>query len=351
MKKNLIIGIIVLITLVGGVVLWNQKSNQRNTKQQTKKEVVGQTQEQKIVQKKETTKEQTTDQNQTIDSELKPEEKIDTSDWKTYRNKEYGFEFKYPRNWEVIKLKNVTTPLYDGLLLNVVPIKRPVNNKLIFDINKFNTTLSPKEWYINNIDNPDNNPAEFDEIIKVNNFETYHVSSNKNDASGSYVIKISPNLILLLGFQSSSDDYDFTEYIPYFKTMVWSLKSIQGQGNEITLGAEDKNKLFNVFLSYLKTNKKDLFDIFNNKELQLTYYQLKEKNGVKYLIAIISFQGQHSTPNFLAVNKNNGWQIIFMGQDYASCDILKKYDFPKDMNGSEKCFKWKNNKIIDLIDR
>lgn len=35
------------------------------------------------------------------DSTKASEEKIDTSNWKTYRNEELGFEFKYPGEWEV----------------------------------------------------------------------------------------------------------------------------------------------------------------------------------------------------------------------------------------------------------
>ena len=100
MRKNLIIGIVVLIALVGGIVLWQQKNNQRNIKQQVKKAVVEQTQEQKRIQG------QTNTKNQTIDGKLKPEEKNDTSDWRTYRNKEIGFEIKYPKEWKYEFKKN-----------------------------------------------------------------------------------------------------------------------------------------------------------------------------------------------------------------------------------------------------
>ncbi len=129
-KKNLIIGIVVLIALIGGVVLWQQKNNQQDTKQQANREVVKQTQGQK------TTKEQT--DRQTIDDELKPEEKIDTSDWKTYRNEEFGFEVKYPRGWKVDKT-HVNTD--EGILypLDKVVLSSQQNNNIFgrFEIDKY----------------------------------------------------------------------------------------------------------------------------------------------------------------------------------------------------------------------
>lgn len=33
--------------------------------------------------------------------QVKPETSVDTSDWKTYRNEEYGFEMKYPKEYVI----------------------------------------------------------------------------------------------------------------------------------------------------------------------------------------------------------------------------------------------------------
>ncbi len=118
-KRNLIIGIVVLVALVGGVVLWNGKNNQQDTKQQTNKEVVKQTQEQKIAKEgKEKGEEKNIEKSETNkknnvknvkpkfgidDSQLKYNEdgSIDTSAWKT---SDMLIKFKYPESWHKVDL-------------------------------------------------------------------------------------------------------------------------------------------------------------------------------------------------------------------------------------------------------
>jgi hypothetical protein len=70
--------------------------------------------------------------------------KIDTSDWKNYRNEEYGFEMKYPRDWEVISGSNLPITFW---FKNNHTYKIDVSPTFL-NINKWN--IDEKVQYIKN---------------------------------------------------------------------------------------------------------------------------------------------------------------------------------------------------------
>ncbi len=61
----------------------------------------------------------------------------ETSDWKTYRNEEYGFEFKYPSNW--VKLDNYQT---DPDLITIVSSNESADN-----VSKCYEGCGPDLWF------------------------------------------------------------------------------------------------------------------------------------------------------------------------------------------------------------
>ena len=52
-----------------------------------------------------------------LPSEALAQEGIDTSNWKTYRNEEYGFEVKYPNNW-ILTVRGEEANLADGFFIS-----------------------------------------------------------------------------------------------------------------------------------------------------------------------------------------------------------------------------------------
>lgn len=86
-KKSIVITIIAIILLAIGAGVWKWEKIK--------------------IKKQEQAKNQQIQQEEAIKEEEKKNQEnaeIDMSDWKTYRNKELGFEFTYPRKWTIEEL-------------------------------------------------------------------------------------------------------------------------------------------------------------------------------------------------------------------------------------------------------
>lgn len=95
MNKKIIVAVILFLSftvLIG--VFWFMKTQKENSNKE-------------ILQEEAVAQEGNHEQQET------DMEKIDTSNWQTYRNEEYGFEVKYPENWKTKKFKSSCLGLGD----------------------------------------------------------------------------------------------------------------------------------------------------------------------------------------------------------------------------------------------
>jgi hypothetical protein len=121
-----ILGVVVLVVALG-VAGWffSIKQSQKNT------EVKNENQQEE----KQVVKEDSQKQGEEKVEELKTTD-IDTSNWKTYRNEEFGFEVKYLEEWEVEKMKFATIwPAPVPVNCKKTPEKCPFEGVQLFNLN------------------------------------------------------------------------------------------------------------------------------------------------------------------------------------------------------------------------
>jgi len=105
-KLNLIvIGVLAGAILAGGFYLWSQKKT--NLNETNEKKIVVDDRQKQDQQNRQKQNQQEQKKQQVKNDSNSTEEQIDTSNWKTYRNEELGFEVKYPEKWyKIINTKD-----------------------------------------------------------------------------------------------------------------------------------------------------------------------------------------------------------------------------------------------------
>jgi hypothetical protein len=163
---------------------------------------------------------------------------IDTSDWKTYQNEEYGFEFKYPKDWIIIK---------NDLRKNII-FDEPVGLSL------------PNVWYL-----------EFDtNIVKDNRHIPIHIfledcsiaSTGCNYDLNNPIFQ-NKNLYILKDLSSSGRTWDIAQIIPINNSLdikkifgfeyVYDLE--EGIGYHDYIGSEIRKNLDKLLFNVLKTTE------------------------------------------------------------------------------------------------
>lgn len=109
---------------------------------------------------------------------------IDTSDWKTYVNEQYGFSFKYPKDWE-IKVKSEN----QWLTFDVIPAGWRIKNPSslykgwsgwgTFSVYRHPTPtdLSLADWIEQNVEKIEDLPIKLRKINIINADESFEIQN------------------------------------------------------------------------------------------------------------------------------------------------------------------------------
>jgi hypothetical protein len=110
----------------------------------------------------------------------------------------------------------------------------------------------------------------------------------------------------------------------------------------------DIDQITQAFVVYANKTK-DSGNFIPESYLTKKLYARINKKINNYTRGTILVDGSQniSAPEFFAVKQDGKWTVVFNGQDYPNCNIIKPYKFPHSV--IEKCYDEQSGKLIDVL--
>lgn len=153
---------------------------------------------------------------------------VDISDWKVYRDGKYGFEIKYPKEWEI---KESRGPAIGGDYLMVIVDRN--RNDIGMGINRFKLNKNPRKW----LEDEGIGEITFDKQFYINDYPVYYIrKDNKAVHLVHGYLMSNEGKIIWFSFTekyrkinpktNEITETSFSQYLPAFEAMVNSIKFV-----------------------------------------------------------------------------------------------------------------------------
>ena len=147
---------------------------------------------------------------------------LDTSDWLTYRNEEYGFEFKYPNFLDIDNYYSYAEGL---VLLRSIDVSKKEGYYILFS-RKFEKSQSILEWFNGQAQINSSKPFKNSDLIKVGDFifllrETDDIKKYHNIFESSFISRDD-----VLSVEWSDQEFVNEQGYRIFINMLNTLRSI-----------------------------------------------------------------------------------------------------------------------------